>query len=138
VTTLSLAQVCDLDCIASFAPLVLDQPCPVRYARGPAAILRRVIYWWCDPVQMAVALPDLKAARVDGPYLIRLRADLERAADLDYVAGLSAPLLFDGTTLQIFGRVQLIDGQTYALEVSMLDGPPAILAASAALLGGSS
>jgi hypothetical protein len=135
--TLALGQVTDLDCVVSMAPLVLDMPSPVRYARGAQAILRRVVYFWCDPRRMTTALPDLKGARVDGAWLIRFRADLERARELDFVAGVSAPLAFDGQTLTILGRVQLVDGLSYPLEVSTLDGPAAILAAAQSALGGS-
>ena len=139
MTTLLLSQVVDLDCVASFSPLALDVPSPDRYARGPAAILRRILYYWCDPSQMTTALLDLKGARIDGAWLVRFRADLERARQLDYVSAVSTPLSFDGSVLTILGKVQLIDGRTYPLEVATLDAPAAILAAATlAALGGSS
>lgn len=134
---LTLGQVVDIDCIASFAPLALDLPCPNRYAVGSKAILRRVLYYWCDPNRMVTSLIDLKGARIDGTWLLRFRADLERARQLDFVAGVSAPLSFDGTTLTILGRITLVDGIAYPLEVDTLSAPAAILAASSlAALGG--
>jgi hypothetical protein len=136
--TLALAQVVDLDCITRFSPLVLDLPVPDKYARGAQAILRRIISYWCDPRRMTTSILDTKGARIDGAFLVRFRGDLERARNLDYVAGISAPLAFDGTRLTIQSRVQLVDGLVYPLEVATRDAPAAILAAATlAALGGS-
>ncbi len=125
--TLSLAQVCDLDCVVSLRPLILDLPCPNRYARGVDAILRRVLYSWCR--DLSVNLPALEGTRWDRNSLLRYRGELEGAArGVPFVAGASVPLTLSGTRLLIRGRIALVTGLTFALEVAAADAPAAILA----------
>ena len=44
--TIALADVSDLDCVTSFAPLALDLPSAQRYAPGWRPTLRRLVYAW--------------------------------------------------------------------------------------------
>lgn len=130
--TLALAAVCDLDCVASWSPLVLDLPSPNRYARGPAAILRRVLYSW--ERDASVPLSRLEGVRYDRNWLLRYRVELEGLARaVPFVAGSSCPLLLspDGARLTIRARIPLVDGRVYPLEVATLDAGAAILAIGA-------
>jgi hypothetical protein len=130
--SIRLAQVCDIDCVISFAPLILDVPSPNKYARGIDAILRRVLYRWCRDV--SIPLPGLEGTRWEGNALARYRSELEGehngARGVEFVAAASVPMTFDPVTgrLSIFGRIALVDGVTYPLEVSTGDAPAAILA----------
>ena len=130
--TLALAAVVDLDCVVGFAPLVLDVPNPTRYARGAAAILRRALYVICDERRVAVPILALKGYRfdADGRALLRMRRDYEGAIQLiDYVQGCSIDMKISATgRLTIPARIQLVDGRTYALEVTTGDAPAAIRA----------
>lgn len=127
--TLALAEVCDMDCVVGFAPLRLDVPSPNKYARGVQAILRRVLYSWCRDV--STPLPALEGTRWDPRSLMRYRAELEGwARRVEFVAAASVPLSLanGGSRMIILGRIALIDGQTYPLEVSTTDAPAAIIA----------
>lgn len=129
MSTLALAQVCDIDCVISFAPLILDLPSPNKYARGIDAILRRILYSWCRDV--TIPLPALEGYRWEGNAMARYRSELEGAARaVDYVNAASVPMTFDAPTgrLSIFGRIALVDGATYSLEVATGDAPAAIRA----------
>jgi hypothetical protein len=126
---ISLAETVDLDCVASLDPLVLDLPAPNRYARGPAAILRRVLYAWVPE------LAPLEGSRYDARALMRLRSRLEGLARrVAFVTGCSAPLRTDDTQtrLTISARVTLADGRTYPLEVLTSEAGAAILALAGA------
>lgn len=135
-TTLSLDQVADMDCVASLTPLAFDHPSPYREATGAQAILRRVLYAWCRDV--TPPLLDLDGWRPSGGDLRNLRSDLESAARLagdgDFIAGASVDLTFDDVTghLAVYGRIQLVDGIAYLLEVSAGDAPTALLTIGAA------
>jgi len=131
--TLALAQVRDLDCLVSLAPLALDLPSPNRYAIGVAAILRRVLYKWCR--EASVNLPALEGTRWESRSLMRYRSELEGLArSVEFVRAASVPMTLAGTaqsTLIIGGKIALIDGLTYPLEVSAADAPTAIRAIGA-------
>ncbi len=51
---------------------------------------------------------------------------------IEIVSGASVPLTLIDTRLLIRGRIDLVDGITYALEVATVDAPAAILAFGAA------
>lgn len=131
--TLALAQVRDLDCLVSLAPLRLDMPSPNRYATGIAAILRRVLYSWCRDA--SINLPALEGTRWEPRSLMRYRNELEGLARaVEFVRAASVPMTLAGreqNTLIISGSIALIDGLTYPLEVSAADAPTAILAIGA-------
>lgn len=129
--TLSLDQVRDMDCVASMSPLTFDQPSPYREAVGPQATLRRILYAWCRDI--STPLLDLDGWRPSARDLRTLKQELESSARLagdgDYIAGASVEVTYDDTTgrIQPYGRIQMVDGLTYALEVSANDAPVAVL-----------
>lgn len=130
--TLTIYQIVDMDCIVSLSPLILDQPSPTKYAYGVGAILRRVLYGWCRDIAsggITIPLPALEGTRWTSNGLMRYRNELEgNARGRNYVAGASVPLQWDGVRLSIYGQIALVDGNSYALEVSTVDAPAAILA----------
>jgi len=134
--TLSLAQVRDMDCLVSMSPLAFDQPSPYREAVGAQAILRRILYSWCRDI--STPLIDLEGWRPDARMLRTLKQELESAARLagdgDFIAGASVSVTYDDVTgrIQPKGRIQLVDGLTYLLEVAVGDAPAALLAIGAA------
>lgn len=125
--TLALAQVRDLDCVVSLSPLVLDMPSPNRYATGVDAVLRRVLYKWYRDA--SIPLPTLEGTRWGDTALLRYRVELEGLArDVKFVRGASVPLTLTGSRMLIRGKIALIDGRTYPLEVFAVDAPAAIRA----------
>ena len=133
--TISIYEVCDPDCVVSLRPLILDLPCPNKYARGVDAILRRVLYTWCR--DLSLTLPALEGTRWTRNGLLRYRVELEGAARrVSFVAGASVPLTLsaDGARLTIAGRIDLVTGVSLPLEVSAGDAPAAILAFGASQL----
>ncbi len=129
MTTLRLDEVCDDDCVVSFNPLRFDMPVPHREAVGAAAILRRVLYRWCTllgsiradrSIGVTTPLPDLEGARPDDLQILILQGELEAQARAeDYVLGALADLTWDGVSkFTAKGRIQLVDGRTYALELA--------------------
>lgn len=106
-----LSAVRDLDSVVSFSPLALDLTS--REVTGASAVLRRVLYVWLpylDGVDGATLAPE----DVDG-----LRQALERVAgDEDFVLSIAVRVSLVDNTLTILGKVTLVDGRTYPLEVA--------------------
>jgi hypothetical protein len=134
--TISLFQVRDMDCLVSLSPIAFDLPSPYREAVGPDAILRRILYKWCRDI--STPLLDLEGWRPGPRDLRQLKQELESAARLagdgDFILGASVDVLYDTESgrLQPKGRIQLVDGLSYALEVTTGDAPAALLALGAA------
>jgi hypothetical protein len=132
MTPLSLAGVTEMDCVVSWNPLILDMPSPHREVSGAAAILRRGLYSFCRDISPTIL--DLEGYRPDARALRDLKSQLERAGrragDGDFIAGVTAEILFDDVlgTIAITTLFQLIDGIVYPLEVSAGDAPAALLA----------
>lgn len=127
MTTLALADVCDIDCVVSWSPLVLDMPATDRYARGGDAILRRILYQW---VRVG-GLLELPGRTLDRGELALLRSKFAGLAEAeDYVSSAVVVLTLDETTtvMAIAGAIKLVDGRTYPLEVSTADADAAITA----------
>ncbi|MBP9825944.1 MAG: hypothetical protein KBF21_17080 [Thermoanaerobaculia bacterium] len=112
--TLRLADVCDLDCVATLSPLVIDLPDAERYARGWAAIARRVLYAWA-----LAGILDLEGASTDDGALIAIRSQCEALAEgEDYVLSASVDASLDGDALTLPAALLLVDGQTYRFSVT--------------------
>lgn len=116
---LTLDQVCDLDCVASTSPLVVDLASTERYVYGLRAIAQRVLVGWI----VEGALLELDGHTLDPDAdLVILRAQYRRIAEEeDYVlgAGVTATLVDD--VLTIAGALRFVDGRTYLLEVTSAD-----------------
>lgn len=141
--TLSLDQVRDIDCVASLAPLRFDLPSPHREAVGASAILRRVLGRWCtragsvrtDPtIGITTPLTELEGARFEDRDLLRLQIELAAQARAeDFVLSARVTVSVVGGSLRVVGRITLVDGRTYALELaSAADASVAVLALGAA------
>jgi hypothetical protein len=114
MTTLALADVCDPDCIVSMVPLVWDAPSTEKYARGAAAILRRILYAW-----LRAGLTQLDGASLTRADLVALRSQYEGLAEAeDYVLSCSLTLDDAAGSLNIAASVKLVDGRTYDFEVT--------------------
>lgn len=113
--TLALAAVRDLDCVVSLRPLVLDYPSTERYARGSAAILRRILYAW-----VRSGLLTLEGNSLSRADFARIRSQYEGIAEAeDYVYSCSLSLSLDASdVLTIEARATLVDGRTYEFEVT--------------------
>jgi len=125
--TLALADVCDLDCVTSWSPLVLDLPATERYARGGDAILRRILYQW---VRVG-GLLELPGRTLDRGELALLRSQFASLAEAeDYVSSAVVSLALDetSTVMEVAAAVKLIDGRTYPLEVATADAAAALTA----------
>ncbi len=116
---LTLDQICDLDCVVSTAPLVVDLAATERYVYGQRAIAQRVLVGWIDDG----ALLELDGHTLDPDAdLVILRAQYRRIAEEeDFVigAGVTATLVDD--VLTIVGFLRFVDGRTYILEVTSAD-----------------
>ncbi len=125
--TLPLAEICDLDCVLSWNPLVLGTPETERYARGGDAIVRRVLGSWARNG----GLFELSGRSFEDDQLDVVRARLARLAeDESYVDAATVTLELDELTnrLTITAEIRLIDGRTYALEVTTAEAGAAITA----------
>jgi hypothetical protein len=123
--TLPLADICDLDCVISWRPLVLGTPATERYARGGNAIVRQVLGVWAREA----GLLDLAGRSFDEGDLAALRSRLARLAEeVDYVDAVTLDLTTDEatSTLTIVAAELLIDGRVYPLEVPTADAAAAI------------
>lgn len=131
MSTLTLAQVTDTDCLRSGRPLVLGRM-PGKYVTGAAVILRRILYRWAlpkgvlaqyiDPAALVwgESLSLVEGATLSDRQLLGLRRRLEVAAEEeDFVQSASAPLDFTAGVLTVPGAILLADGLTYPLEVSI-------------------
>lgn len=112
--TLALAAVCDLDCVVSLDPLVLDLAKAESYVRGAAAIVRRVLATWAR---------DARLLELEGSYstgdLFLLRARLRALAEAeDFVRRCTVAFTLDEPALVIRAELTLEDGQTYTFEVT--------------------
>ena len=115
--TLALADVCDLDCVASWSPLVFDLPATERYARGGDAIVRRVLY----SLALNGGLLELPGRTLEPADLSVLRSQWSALAEAeDFVQSVSFDLRLDAatSTLSVAAAEVLIDGRPYALEVA--------------------
>lgn len=124
----NLADVRDLDSVKSFSPLVLGMS--AREVRGPAAVLRRILYRWCTrkgalryapSVGLDVPILDLDAATWSTDELDGYATALVREAkDEDFVSSDTSVTLRlgEGGVLIMRGAIKLVDGKTYALEVA--------------------
>ncbi len=131
MTTLALAQVVDLDCLASFSPLTLDFPSVERYATGGDAIARRVLYGWV----LDGGLLELPGRTLSGGDLVIIRSKLAAIAEAeDYVQSATIALSLDPSSgaLSFVAGELLIDGQVYPLEVATGDASAAIIALGSA------
>jgi hypothetical protein len=137
ILTLALAEVEDIDLIKSFSPLAFDLS--ARRVKGPAAILRRILYRWCIPagfldfdrsVGLVVPLLDLEGYTFSTNDLAAKALAFQREAEgVDYV--LNAPVevtLTSAGRMDVSARVTLIDGKTYPLEVLASQVSAALLA----------
>lgn len=132
----SLADVRDIDCVASLAPLMFDLS--AREVTGVAAVLRRILYRWCSRrgairhapgIGMETPLTDLEAAALSDQDLEGYRAALEREAmEEDFVSDAQVALTLVGGRLFVSGRITLVDGRTYPLEVLASEANAALLA----------
>ena len=115
MTTLALSEVCDLDCVSSTSPLVLDAPSTERYARGVDAILRRILYAWVRSGLLSLTGRSLSRAEI-----VALRSQYEGLAEAeDYVLSCALTLDVDEDgALVISARVRLVTGRTYEFEVT--------------------
>lgn len=126
--TLRLVDVCDIDRVVSFVPLVVDVPSTERYARGAAAVLRRVLGAWIDEGRLL----DLEGWTPDDRQLAQLRSLYARLAEgEDFVDAATVSITFVDGRLRIVGRVTFVDGRTYPLEVAAGDAAAALLAIGA-------
>lgn len=130
-TPLALAQVTDTDCLRSGRPLVLGRM-PGRYVTGAQAILRRILYAWLLPkgvlrqyvadegLPFGEGLALLEGATLSPRQILGLRRRLEvSAGEEDFVAAARVPLTFEAGVLAVPGEIQLVNGLTYPLEVSL-------------------
>lgn len=117
--TLLLDAVCDLDCVVSASPLVLDLPKIETYARGKHAIARRVVYAWCSDA----GLLELEGASWDEPARVAYRSQLAALAEEeDYVAGADVDVEIDDSgETRITCALLFVDGSTYPLEMTAAD-----------------
>lgn len=115
---LAMADVCDLDCVVSYSPLVLDLPKTETYARGANAIVRRVVYTWADGVNLL----SLEGTW-DASELVQLRSALARLAEEeDYVDRAAVTTtVSDGGDLEIGCTLTFDDGTTATFSVSTAD-----------------
>lgn len=138
--TLALADVEDLDLVTAWSPLAFDLT--ARRVRGPAAILRRILYRWCIPagfldfdrsVGLVVPLLDLEGYTfTPGDLAAKALAFQREAEEVDYVLRAPVTVTLTNGRLDITARVTLVDGKTYPLEVLASQVSAALLA-----LGGS-
>jgi hypothetical protein len=135
----SLAEVRDVDCIASSSPLVFDLS--AKEVTGAAAVLRRILYRWCSRrgairhaagIGLETPLTDLDAATLSDDDLAGLRTALEREAkDEDFVVDAAVTLALLAGRLFVASKITLTDGQTYPLEVLASAASAALLAIGA-------
>lgn len=118
--TLRLDEVCDLDCLVSMAPLVVDLPKAEVYARGIDAIVRRVLYVWIGQA----GLLELEGRSFSVGEQVELRGTLETlAGEQEYVLTADVTLDLDDNNglLAIGCDLRFVDGRTYTFSVSTAD-----------------
>lgn len=131
MSTISLAQVTDTDCLRSGRPLVLGRM-PGVYVTGAGAILRRILYRWAlpkgilrqyidpDALTFGEGLGILEGATFSPRQLLGLESALRRGAGLeDFVSSVSVALDFTAGVLTVPARITLTTGGTFPLEVSL-------------------
>lgn len=116
--TLRLNDVCDIDCVVSASPLIVDLPSTERYVTGARAIAYRVVYGW---------IADANLLELEGSWdpteIAMLRSLLASIAEEeDFVLGcdVTVDLLANGELI-IAAGLGLVDGRTYLLEVTAGD-----------------
>jgi hypothetical protein len=132
----ALAEVRDIDCVVSQAPLRFDLT--AREVTGAAAVLRRILYRWCSRkgsvrhapgLGLVTPLLDLDGATLSPPQLDGLRAALIREAlDEDFVERADVTLSLLAGALLVSAAIALVDGRTYPLEVLASAASAALLA----------
>lgn len=125
-----LANVVDMDCIRSTNPLAFGLTS--AFATGPAAILRRILWRWCQLLGFVTYAPDLGLPTplldIDGATFSRadlagLRGQLAKQARAeDFVTDASISVsLSDAGALRIVAVISMTDGGNYPLEVQAID-----------------
>lgn len=130
--SLRLAEVRDLDCVASFRPLVFDLS--TRIVTGPAAVLRRVLYRITSPRGSIKHAPGkgvnilaLEGATLDATDALGWRLAIEReAGDEDFVRYARCAPIPLVAPVPIVLSLTLVDGITYPLEVSVSEAGAAL------------
>lgn len=123
--TLRLADVCDLDRVVSFSPLVVDYPDTERYARGAAAILRRVLGSWIDNGRLL----ELEGMTPDDRERVAMRSTYTKLAEgVPFVASAAVRVRLVESTITIAATIVLDDGTAHPLEVTTGDAAAAIAA----------
>jgi hypothetical protein len=125
--SLALAEVRDLDCIVSLSPLTFDST--PKEITGARAILHRIVYAICG---LFLDLRDLAGSTIDDTDRIGLEAAVERVTEEeDYVlpGGATCEIRVNQNTgtVTIALDVILVDGRTYALEVSVSEAGAVIV-----------
>ena len=132
----ALADVKDIDCVATFVPLTFDSS--GREVSGALAVLRRVLYRWCTrrgtnkwapDVGLEVPLLELEAATLAPDDVVFYQGSLEREAeDEDFVVSATAVLALDSSgRATISAGITLVDGNTYSLAVAVSGADAALL-----------
>ena len=117
--SLPLAQVCDLDCVTTAKPLVLDLAPTERYVTGQRAVTQRIVVGWVTDADL-LDLEGRSWAPIDLAIYQTLLAGI--AEDEDYVRSADVTVsVVDGGTLTISCSIVFIDGSTYLLEVTAAD-----------------
>jgi len=131
-TPLPLASVCDTDCLFSRSPLVLKRM-PGQYVYGVQAVLRRVLYGWLLPPVLVYdrdfgeALVNYEGMTLSDVQILGLKGRLEASARAeDYVLAASVAVALVGTSLSVAGRIALVDGRAYPLEVGISNAGAAL------------
>lgn len=124
-----LADVFDSDCVVSTNPLVFDDTC--AFVKGPAAILRRILWRWCQSLGFVSYAPDLGLATplldIDGATFSRedlsgLKGQLTKQAMAeDFVTDAVVILtLTDAGLFTVSAVITMTDGGRYPLEVEAI------------------
>jgi hypothetical protein len=127
--TLTLAQICDLDCVASASPLCFDLPTTERYVYGAQAVAQRVLVGWATDA----AILELEGRSWSAGDIARYQALLASIAeDEDFVLSASVTVaVVDGGAVTVTALLILDDGSPtgiqYPLELSAADGAVAMV-----------
>lgn len=125
MSAITLDQVRDIDCIASFNPLSFDMS--GRYVTGAPAVLRRIVYAWFSPrgslrwaLDRGAGIGGLENNDLDARRMIGWQATIEgEARKVDFVHGCRTRLAFRDRTLSITSAIDLADDEQYPLEITI-------------------